>query len=109
MKKFLSVLLVSVLIASFALTALADSGDIAIDSSWSVLVSQQPSTYEIFAARKISDELSTVFGKEISIVNSADEKYIAIGSVSSAELTTGISLPNTVESSSLIFRAAKLS
>ena len=87
MKKFLSVLLVSVLIASFALTAFADSGDIAIDSSWSVLVSQQPSSYERFAARKISDELSTVFGKEIPIVNSADEKYIAIGSASSADVS----------------------
>ena len=87
MKKLLSVLLVICLCISFSLPAFAENSSITVDGSWSVLVPDGPSSYETFAAQKLSSELSAVLGTEIPVVSSANGKYIAIGSASRADVS----------------------
>ena len=87
MKKILSVLLVICLCFSFAVPAFAKTGGIAVDGTWSVLVPENATAYESFAARKLSDELSAVFGSRVPVVTSANEKYIAVGSASQADIS----------------------
>ena len=87
MRKLLSVLLVFCLCLTFALPAFAADGGVTVDSAWSILVPAQPTQYENFAAQKLKTELSTVFGKEISVVSQASGNYIAIGSASGADIS----------------------
>ena len=87
MKKILSVLLAVCLCLPFASLVFADEGGITVDGTWSVLVPGEPTQYETFAAQKIAGVLSEVFGTQVAVVNSADEKYIAIGGASQADVS----------------------
>ncbi|MBO4356504.1 MAG: DUF4838 domain-containing protein [Clostridia bacterium] len=87
MKRILSVLLILSLCCSFSLPDFAKDGGVSLDGSWSILVSSEPTSYEVFAAQKLSSELSAVFGTKIPIVSSADNKYIAVGSASQTDVS----------------------
>ncbi len=87
MKKFLSVLLVLCMCVSSALPVFARGGAIILDGTWSILVPQEPTQYETFAAEKLRTELSAVFGTEPAVITSAQGSYIAVGSASQADVS----------------------
>ena len=87
MKKIISVVLAGVMLIAAMPLAFA-SGDIVIDKSWTILVPENPTTAESFAANKLKDCLSEVFDAEFSLSSSATEKYIAIGSASDCDVSS---------------------
>ena len=67
--------------------ASALDGVLTVDASWSILISEDASPYEKFAAGKLHDELSVLFGRDIPVVSAADADYIAVGSASLADVS----------------------
>ena len=87
MKKLLSVFIALVICTGLIAPAYAADNDIHIDKTWCVLVSASPSVYETFAAGRLSEILSEALGADIPVVSSAEDKYIAVGSASKADLS----------------------
>ena len=84
MKKAVSVILALVLImlpVFSAVPAASENVHIMIDKTWKILLPENPTDAEQFTAGKLKECLSEVFGAEIEAVSSADEKFIAVGSV----------------------------
>ena len=89
MKKSISFILVFCICLACTLTGYAADTGIKIDGTWSVLMPENPTSYESFAADKLASALSDVFSEDISPVTSADKNFIAIGVASKAD-TAGI-------------------
>lgn len=87
MKKTVSLLVVLIMSMSFIIPAFSVNADVQVDSSWTVLVPSDPTAYESFAAAKLTEVLSEVFGTSFSSSASASEKYIAVGSASRTDLS----------------------
>jgi hypothetical protein len=87
MKKVLCAVLALCLLLSAAPLAAA-ANMLTIDASWAVLAPAAPTSYEAFAAEKLRSVLSEVFGKEVKTVTQAEEKYIAVGSASKADVSS---------------------
>jgi len=85
MKKILSVLFAVCLCVSLVTPAFA-AEKITVDGSRSILVPENATQYENFAAQKLKSVLSEVFGREIAVVTSAKDNYIAVGSASKADV-----------------------
>ena len=85
-RSIVSILLVILMLVSFSAVSYAKC-DIIIDSSWVILAPENPTAYESFSARKLSECLGEVFDTEIEIVNEAESNYIAIGSASGADVS----------------------
>ena len=86
MKKTLVVILAFVMIiCAFPLAKACD--DIRIDKTWTILVPENPTDYETFAANKLKECLGEVFGEEPQTVTAANEKFIAVGSASFADVS----------------------
>ncbi|MCR5040650.1 MAG: DUF4838 domain-containing protein [Clostridia bacterium] len=86
MKKTVCIILTLCLLFAAAPAAMA-SGDVTVDSSWSVLVPESPTSYESFAAEKLASCLSEIFDAQISLTTSAQGSFIAIGSASGTDVS----------------------
>ena len=86
MKRTISVFLAILIIA--AAVPFAGAADaVTVDGSWSILLPENPSSFERFAARKLSNCLGEVFGKTPEIVKAASGNHIAVGSASRADVS----------------------
>ncbi len=85
MKRTLA-LIMALLFAIGTVPAFAESCHILVDKEWKILVPENPTDAEQFAADKLKTCLGEVFGSEIETVTDADEKFIAIGSASSCDV-----------------------
>ena len=87
MKKLCSLLLcISLMFCAVPFVFAAD-GTIRVDAGWSVLLPEEPTAYESYAAQLICDGLSEVFGAEIAPVTRAAGRYIAVGSAGRADVS----------------------
>ncbi len=87
MIKFLSVFLACLFFTAFLPAAAPQEGGLIVGPEWSIVISEDASNFELFAAQKLCDGLSDLFGQEIKILFSAENHYIAIGSASLADLS----------------------
>ena len=53
---------------------------VSVDSTWTVLLPEDPTSYESFTAKKLSSCLGEVFDADVKIVDEPDGHYIAVGS-----------------------------
>lgn len=84
MKKTICLILVALLLLGTVPVAFA-SHNIVIDQTWKILVPENPSAAETFAANKLASCLGEVFGAVPETVTQADEAYIAIGAASAVD------------------------
>ncbi|MBQ7638149.1 MAG: DUF4838 domain-containing protein [Clostridia bacterium] len=87
MKKAICIILSLCLLLSAVPFAIAAS-NVSVTDGWSVLVPEQPTDYESYAAEKISGCLSEIFSAEINVVTQAENNYIAIGRASEADVSS---------------------
>lgn len=85
MKKVFCILLTLCMLCAAAPVISAANG-VTVDATWSVLVPEEPTSYESFAADKLASCLGEVFDAEITVTSSAQDKYIAVGSASLADV-----------------------
>ena len=86
MKRFLAAALSILLLlgtASFASAA----DDLVIDKTWQILLPENPTAAESFAAEKLRNCLGEVFGAQIEITSSAHEKVIAVGAAADCDVS----------------------
>ena len=86
MKNIICVLLSVLLLAGMPPFAFAADG-IVIDKTWTILIPESPTAAESFAAGKLRECLSEVFGAQIGVTSSAREKYIAVGSAADCDVS----------------------
>ena len=75
----LSILL---LLGTVSFASAAD--DLVIDKTWQILLPENPTAAESFAAEKLRNCLGEVFGAQIEVTSSAQEKVIAVGAAATA-------------------------
>ena len=80
MKKIISTLLAALMLFSAIPFAAATADGIVIDKTWSIRVPKNPTAAQTFAANKLQEGLSEVFGADIAVTTAADTPYIAVGS-----------------------------
>lgn len=85
MKKICSILLALVCLLAPAQAAFAQEDAVRIDAGWRILVPATPTSYETFAAEKLTQCLAEVFGAAPQTVTQADGQYIAVGAASAAD------------------------
>ena len=85
MKKACSILLALVFLLVPAQAAFAQADAVRIDAGWDILVPAEPTSYETFAAEKLSQCLAEVFGAAPQTVTQADGPCIALGAASAAD------------------------
>ena len=87
MKRTVSILLVFCLLFVSVPLTFADHV-VTVDATWSILVPAEPTEYESYAAEKLRDSLSEVFGAEVAVTDRAADKYIAVGAASQADVSS---------------------
>ncbi len=87
MKKSIAVVLTFCLCLSVLLPSFAAEDAIAVTADWHILIAQEATQYETFAAEKLQAELSKVFKEEIEITEMAEGNYIAVGSVARTDVS----------------------
>ena len=87
MRRILPVVLACLMALSALPAASAQEGGLTVDASWCVLVPEDATPREAFAAGKLSRELSYCLGAEIPVVTKADARFIAVGSASRADVS----------------------
>ena len=86
MKKLFSVFLAGLMLLGMIPVASA-AVSLSIDKTWKILVPENPTAAETFAADKLKECLSEVFGAEIGTTKQAGRKTIAVGSASSVDVS----------------------
>lgn len=86
MKKMTCFFLVCLLLLG-ALPLAGASNGIVIDKTWKILVPENPTTAERFAADKLASCLGEVFDAPIETVTRVDSKFIALGAASAADVS----------------------
>ena len=86
MKRFLAAALsVLLLLGTVSFASAAD--DLVIDKTWQILLPENPTAAESFAAEKLRDCLGEVFGAQIEVTSSAQEKVIAVGAAADCDVS----------------------
>ena len=86
MKRFLAAALsVLLLLGTVSFASAAD--DLVIDKTWQILLPENPTAAESFAAGKLRDCLGEVFGAQIEVTSSAQEKVIAVGAAADCDVS----------------------
>ena len=85
MTKSLIIILSLCLCISLVIPAFAEDGDILVDGSWHIAIPSDASAYETIAAQTLREELSKVFGSEISVDSQNSGSCIVLDSVIPAE------------------------
>ena len=86
MKKLFSVFLAGLMLLGMIPVASAAVG-FSIDKTWTILVPENPTPAEAFAADKLKEGLGEVFGAEIGAATRAGKKTIAVGSASGLDVS----------------------
>lgn len=87
MKRFLAAALsVLLLLGTVSFASAAD--DLVIDKTWQILLPENPTAAESFAAEKLRDCLGEVFGAQIDVTSSAHEKVIAVGAAADCDVSS---------------------
>ena len=86
MKKMIGILLILCLLCG-SLPMASAAGGIVIDGTWSVLLPEAPTAYEAYAAETLRRGLTEALGVEIPAVSAAENRYIAVGSASRADVS----------------------
>ena len=86
MKKAIAFLL-SVLLMFGAVPFAAAAQSVTIDKTWKILMPENPTAYETFAANKLKDCLSEALGAPIETVTSANDRFIALGSAAACDVS----------------------
>jgi len=63
------------------------AGDIVIDGTWSILLPEAPTDYEVYAAETLCCGLTKALCVEIPTVSAAEDRYIAVGRASRADVS----------------------
>ena len=87
MKKILCLLLTLCMLAAVAPLGYSAAGSVSVDGSWKILVPASPTAYEDYAAGKLKECLSEVFGADIPVVSEASDRYIALGAAALADVS----------------------
>ncbi|MBQ5969907.1 MAG: DUF4838 domain-containing protein [Clostridia bacterium] len=85
MKRTICILL-TVLMLVLAVPLSFGASDVVIDAERAILIPAAPTDYERFAAEKLCEMLGDVFGCAPEITTEANDHYIALGAVSSADV-----------------------
>ncbi len=86
MKRFLAAALsVLLLLGTVSFASAAD--DLVIDKTWQILLPENPTAAESFAAGKLRNCLGEVFGAQIEVTSSAQEKVIAVGAAADCDVS----------------------
>lgn len=86
MKRFLAAALsILLLLGTVSFASAAD--DLVIDKTWQILLPENPTAAESFAAGKLRDCLGEVFGAQIEVTSSAQEKVIAVGAAADCDVS----------------------
>ena len=76
------------LFASVPAAGAADAPDVlAVDKTWTILLPEEPTPYEAFAAQKLSDCLAEVFGTAPETVTEPTGRDIAVGAASKTDVS----------------------
>lgn len=86
MKKAISLLL-SLCFLCVSVPVAFGADDLQVDASWSILVSEAPTSYETFASEKLGSCLKDVFGTQPPTVTQAAGHYIALGAAADADVS----------------------
>ena len=85
MKKMTGIVLILCLLCGSL--PMASAAGIVIDGMWSVLLPEAPTAYEAYAAETLRRGLTEALGVEIPTVSAAENRYIAVGSASRADVS----------------------
>lgn len=86
MKRFLAAALsILLLLGTVSFASAAD--DLVIDKTWQILLPENPTAAESFAAEKLRNCLGEVFGAQIEVTSSAQEKVIAVGAAADCDVS----------------------
>lgn len=86
MKRFLAAALsILLLLGTVSFASAAD--DLVIDKTWQILLPENPTAAESFAAEKLRDCLGELFGAQIEVTSSAHEKVIAVGAAADCDVS----------------------
>ena len=87
LKKLFSFLLCAGLLVCAVPFSLAAESALKIDGTWTVLIPEDPTSYESYAAKLLSETLSEVFGAQVQTATRASGHYIAVGRASRADVS----------------------